>query len=193
MSLYVCSFRKQRTRRVKGPWRPPVSAQKALQGSVTLIRELLVGTEESSVAPTRGHFNLPFGQIKIFSADESTDSVFEKNANTRTKIELKFYSDVTFFCVFLRVTRKPANNWEWHSFGPLISKNFSSSSALLIRQWHHTLVPRASTSPAHLLYRKENKFWPTMNFYFHLFSLFIQKASVQRWPTSKLKVSKNWL
>ena len=38
----------------RGPLKGDVSAQKALQGSETDMRELLGGTEENSVSPTRG-------------------------------------------------------------------------------------------------------------------------------------------
>ena len=38
-----------------GPLKAALSAQKALQGSETETRELLGGTEENSVSPTRGH------------------------------------------------------------------------------------------------------------------------------------------
>ena len=39
----------------RGPLKVPVSAQKALQRPETETRELLEGTEENSVSPTRGH------------------------------------------------------------------------------------------------------------------------------------------
>ena len=39
----------------QGPLMGAVSAQKALQGSETETRELLGGTEENHVSPTRGH------------------------------------------------------------------------------------------------------------------------------------------
>ena len=41
----------------QGPLRGAVTAQKALQGPKTEGRELLGGTEEKSVSPTRGHDN----------------------------------------------------------------------------------------------------------------------------------------
>ena len=39
----------------RGPLKGAVPAQKALQGSETETRELLVGTKENSISPTRGH------------------------------------------------------------------------------------------------------------------------------------------
>ena len=39
----------------QGPEKGAVSAQKALQGSETETRELLGGTKEKSISPTRGH------------------------------------------------------------------------------------------------------------------------------------------
>ena len=39
----------------RGPEKGAVSAQKALRGSETETRELLGGTEETIVSPTRGH------------------------------------------------------------------------------------------------------------------------------------------
>ena len=39
----------------RGPLKDAMSAQKVLQGSETETRELLGGTEEKSVSPTRGH------------------------------------------------------------------------------------------------------------------------------------------
>ena len=39
----------------RGPEKGAVSAQKALRGSKTEMRELLGGTEENSVFPMRGH------------------------------------------------------------------------------------------------------------------------------------------
>ena len=39
----------------QGTLKGTVSAEKALQGSKTETRELLGGTEENSVPPTRGH------------------------------------------------------------------------------------------------------------------------------------------
>ena len=40
----------------QGPFKGAVSAQKAIQGSETETRELLGGTTENSVSPTRGHW-----------------------------------------------------------------------------------------------------------------------------------------
>ena len=40
----------------RGPLKGAMSAQKALRGSETNTRELLVGTEENSLSPLRGHW-----------------------------------------------------------------------------------------------------------------------------------------
>ena len=40
----------------QGPLKDAVSSKKALQGFETEMRELLRGTEEKSVSPTRGHW-----------------------------------------------------------------------------------------------------------------------------------------
>ena len=52
----------------RGPEKGAVSAQKALQGSETeMRRELLVGTEEKSVSPIKGHWFALSRQIHDFS------------------------------------------------------------------------------------------------------------------------------
>ena len=51
----LCSSSQQLPRPRLGPLKGAVSAQKAFPGSKTETRELLGGTEENGVSPTRGH------------------------------------------------------------------------------------------------------------------------------------------